>query len=163
MELNCGICQSKICRRAIETGLNEWVSESEKKNKSNITHNKSSGMWWSFTGQDYLTKLTSGCAGSLWCVAEGLFFSVRWLVEEVICHVIIFLFCFSYELEYLACATLMSLNGDVQFNGLEIHNYSKAKHFSLNFVIRARQLWQVLIFFFHPIFTFVTLKMFTII
>ncbi len=25
MELNCGICQSKICRSAIETGLNEWV------------------------------------------------------------------------------------------------------------------------------------------
>lgn len=72
MELNCGICQSKICERAMETGLNERA-RGKTTNESNITWKKSFGMWRSVTVLNYLTKLTSGRSGSLRCVVDGLF------------------------------------------------------------------------------------------
>lgn len=93
----------------------------------------------------------------------GFIFSARRLVEEVVCRVIIFLFYFSCE--YLAFVTLMSVNGDFQFNGLENHNNSKATFFLKLFFLQLWQLMSLMLIFFIPcsIFLFFTLKIFIII
>ncbi len=108
----------------------ERMSETEKKNESNVTHNI---ILWDVV-KLHCAQLFDKADISLrwWFVMRGwgFIFSVRRLgEEELVRRVISFLFCFSYELGYLACVTVMAVNGHFQFSDVEKHNYSKATFF----------------------------------